>query len=176
MGTRVKNILLCGLIFLAPAFSATHADVVVYGGTAAGGVDSEPLRAVVWVERAPTTDVPQAFDTFRGGATLQLATATMDAATGDVTVGAPTDLSAACGLSGADVRGPSVSWDGSKLAFAARTSASTPLEITVSGLPARPRWPVRLALGLAALIVLAGIVFGRARADDDGTAPAPARS
>jgi hypothetical protein len=55
-------------------------------------------------------------------------------------------------------------------------AAATPLEITVSGLPARPRWPVRLALGLAALIAVAGVVFGRARADDDGTAPAPARS
>jgi hypothetical protein len=53
---------------------------------------------------------------------------------------------------------------------------SAPLEITVSGLPARARWPVRVALGLAALIVVAGLVFGRARADDDGTAPAPARS
>jgi hypothetical protein len=53
---------------------------------------------------------------------------------------------------------------------------TTPLEITVSGLPARPRWPVRVALGLAALIVIAGLIFGRARADDDGTASAPART
>ena len=53
---------------------------------------------------------------------------------------------------------------------------ATPLEVTITGLPARPRWPVRVALSLAALIVLAGVVFGRARADDDGTAPAPARS
>jgi hypothetical protein len=48
---------------------------------------------------------------------------------------------------------------------------ATPLEVTVTGLPARPRWPLRLALSLAGLIVLAGVVFGRARADDDGTAP-----
>jgi hypothetical protein len=53
---------------------------------------------------------------------------------------------------------------------------ATPLAVTITGMPARPRWPVRLALSLAALIVLAGVVFGRARADDDGTAPAPARS
>jgi hypothetical protein len=53
---------------------------------------------------------------------------------------------------------------------------ATPLSVTITGMPARPRWPVRLALSLAGLIVLAGIVFGRARADDDGTAPAPARS
>ncbi len=45
----------------------------------------------------------------------------------------------------------------------------------MSGMPSRPRWPVRLALRLAGLIVLAGIVFGRARADDDGIAPATAR-
>jgi hypothetical protein len=52
----------------------------------------------------------------------------------------------------------------------------TPFDVTISGLPARPRWPVRLALTLAALVVLAGLVFGRARADDDGSAPIPARS
>ncbi len=52
----------------------------------------------------------------------------------------------------------------------------TPFDVTISGLPARARWPVRLALSLAALVVLAGLVFGRARADDDGTAPASARS
>ena len=48
---------------------------------------------------------------------------------------------------------------------------ATPLEVTITGMPARPRWPVRVALSLAGLIVLAGVVFGRARADDDGTAP-----
>jgi hypothetical protein len=54
---------------------------------------------------------------------------------------------------------------------------STPLEVSVTGLPSRPRWPVRLALALAAGIVLLGIVFGRARAraDDDAAAPLPAR-
>jgi hypothetical protein len=49
---------------------------------------------------------------------------------------------------------------------------ATPLDVTVSGMPSRPRWPVRVALTLAGLIVLAGLVFGRARADDDGTVPA----
>jgi hypothetical protein len=47
---------------------------------------------------------------------------------------------------------------------------ATPLDVTVSGLPSRSRWPVRVALTLAGLIMLAGIVFGRRRADDDGTA------
>ena len=58
----------------------------------------------------------------------------------------------------------------------AAVAAGTPLDIRISGLPARPRWPVRLALALAGLIVLAGLVFGRARADDDGPAVQPARS
>ncbi len=102
--------------------------VAIAKGPGKGGVDAEPLRAVAWVERAPNTDVPQAFDTFRGGAVLQLAAATMDA-TGTVTIGATDDLGAKCGLAGADIRAPAVSWDGTKLAFAARTSADTPLAI-----------------------------------------------
>ena len=53
---------------------------------------------------------------------------------------------------------------------------SAPLQVTISGMPSRPRWPLRVALTLAGLIVLAGVVFGRARADDDSTAPASARS
>ena len=53
---------------------------------------------------------------------------------------------------------------------------STALDVRVTGLPSRPRWPVRLALGLAAGIVLLGVLFGRARADDDAGAPLPARS
>jgi len=53
----------------------------------------------------------------------------------------------------------------------------SPIDVTVSGLPSRSRWPLRIALTLAGLIVLAGVVFGRARADDDGdAAPVPARS
>lgn len=53
---------------------------------------------------------------------------------------------------------------------------AAPLAVTVSGMPARSRWPVRIALTLAGLIVLAGVVFGRARADDDAAAPDAARS
>jgi hypothetical protein len=53
---------------------------------------------------------------------------------------------------------------------------ATPLAVTISGMPSRPRWPVRVALALAGLFVLAGVVFGRARADDDGAAPDLARS
>jgi hypothetical protein len=95
---------------------------------AKGTITAEPLSGVAWIERAPNTDVPQAFDTFRGGAKLVLAAATMDAA-GVVTMGAEDDLGAKCGLSGADIRGPAVSWDGKKLAFAARANADSPLAI-----------------------------------------------
>ena len=99
---------------------------------AKGTIQKDPIRAVAWVERAPFTDVPQAFDTFRGGASLKLATATMDV-DGNVTLGAEQDLSAKCGLSNADVRGPAVSWDGNKIAFAARPSADAPLAIYTVG-------------------------------------------
>jgi hypothetical protein len=58
----------------------------------------------------------------------------------------------------------------------AAIAPGTPLDIRVSGLPARPRWPLRVALGLAGAIVLAGLLFGRARADDDGAAVQPART
>lgn len=98
-------------------------------GPSKGGIDTEPLKAVAWIERPPFTDIPQAFDTFRGGAVLQLATATMDPVTGDVTLGAGDDLGAKCGLSGADIRAPAVSWDGTKIAFAARPAAAQPFAI-----------------------------------------------
>jgi hypothetical protein len=102
----------------------------IAAGPAKGGVDTEPLRAIVYVSRPPNTDVPQAFDTFRGGATLHLASAAL-AADGTITVAGDTDVGAGCGLTGADIRGPAVSWDGTKIAFAARTSATTPLTIYV---------------------------------------------
>jgi hypothetical protein len=55
--------------------------------------------------------------------------------------------------------------------------AGTPIDVTVGGLPSRARWPLRVALTLAGLIVVAGLVFGRARADDDGDAVSvPVRS
>jgi hypothetical protein len=52
---------------------------------------------------------------------------------GELTTGAETDLGALCGLDPAltDARRPQVSWDGTRIAFAARTSESTPLRIYV---------------------------------------------
>ena len=103
-------------------------------GAAAGGVDKEALRAIVYVERPPNTDVPQQFDTYRPGATLHLASATL-AADGTVTLGADKDVTSGCGLSeaSADIRGPAVSWDGTQIAFAARASADAPLSIYTMG-------------------------------------------
>lgn len=101
-------------------------------GPSKGGVNAEPLTRIAWVERPPLLDVPQAFDTYRPGASLHLAAATLDAA-GAVTMTGDDDVTAGCGLdpATADLRGPAVSWDGTKIAFAARTSAATPLSIYV---------------------------------------------
>ncbi len=101
-------------------------------GPTAGGVDAEPLRGIVYVVRPPNVDVPQAFDAYRPGASLHLAPAILGA-DGDVTVLGDTDLTAGCGLASAsaDIRNPAVSWDGTKIAFAARTSADAPLAIYV---------------------------------------------
>ncbi len=110
-------------------------------GPAMGGVDAEPLRAIAYVSRPPNTDVPQAFDTYRPGASLHLVAATLPAnaatgANGAPTLGTDDDKTSACGLSTAtaDIRGPAVSWDGTKIAFAARASADTPLAIYVLSL------------------------------------------
>jgi len=101
-------------------------------GPSKGGVSAEPLTGVAWIERPPFVDVPQAFDTYRPGASLHLASATLDA-TGNVALGTSNDITSGCGLDAAtaDIRGPAVSWDGSKVAFAARTSAETPLGLYV---------------------------------------------
>ena len=70
-----------------------------------------------------TPDRPQDFDVFAGGASLHVAPATFTGARA-CTLGADqaVDLTA-CGLgSGPDVRRPAVSWDATKIAFAARAS------------------------------------------------------
>jgi hypothetical protein len=105
----------------------------IAAGPAGGGVNKNPIDAIVYVSRALNADVPQAFDTYRPGAALHLAQATMDATTGAVTVGADKDVTAGCGLdpATADIRHPAVSWDGTQIAFAARKGASSPLQIYV---------------------------------------------
>ena len=91
-----------------------------------------PLTALVYVRRpiSVTTDRLQDFDVYAPGAELRIVAATMGAG-GAITLGATTPVDAACGLdpATADVRRPTVSWDGSRVAFAARTSAAEPLAI-----------------------------------------------
>jgi hypothetical protein len=92
-----------------------------------------PLSAIVYVSRSmipATPDRAQDFDVFAGGATLHIAQATQ-AVGGAVTVGADSaiDLSG-CNLpAGSDIKRPSVSWDGTIIAFAGRASSSDPLSI-----------------------------------------------
>lgn len=97
--------------------------------------DGNGLSAIVFVRRspAPLPDTPQDYGTFAAGAELVRAAVTQDPTTGAITVGAEDSLSALCGLTPAssDVRRPSVSWDGTKIAFAARTSASEPYGVYV---------------------------------------------
>ncbi len=96
-----------------------------------------PMSAVVYVSRpigsqatATTGERPQDFDVYTPGADLHVAQVAVD--TSDMpTAGADTSITAKCGLdpSTADIRRPAVSWDGTTIAFAARSSASAPLQI-----------------------------------------------
>lgn len=91
------------------------------------------LSGIVFVRRgpAPGRDWVQDYGTFAGGAELMRVAATEDE-TGAVTVGAEESLSALCGLPAtADVRRPTVSWDGKRIAFSARASESVPLGVYV---------------------------------------------
>ncbi len=92
------------------------------------GVD--PLSAIVYVQRGNSTGPDQAndFDTYYPGAAIHVLAATLDAA-GNVVAGADKDVSAGCNVAGADIRRPAVSWDGKKVAFAARTSAGEPFSV-----------------------------------------------
>jgi len=95
-----------------------------------GELSSAPEpRAVVFVARPAGVGSPADFDTYRPGADLMWADASLDA-NGGVELGAARSLLAGCGLSGMlDVRGPAVSWDAKLIAFAVRSSASQPLRI-----------------------------------------------
>jgi len=89
-----------------------------------------PMSAVIYVQRPlGTVTRAQDFDLYSPGADLRRAAVTV-AADGAITAGAETSLTAGCGLgASADIRRPQVSWDGTKVAFAARASASEPLAI-----------------------------------------------
>ncbi|MEZ4221400.1 MAG: hypothetical protein R3B13_10785 [Polyangiaceae bacterium] len=93
-----------------------------------------PLSGIVYVKRPPTSgnDTPQDWDAYAAGADLILTSASQDSS-GNVTVGSSSSLLGQCGLTpaSADVRRPAVSWDGQRIAFAARSSASEPFKVYV---------------------------------------------
>jgi hypothetical protein len=96
---------------------------------AAGQVEADSLRGIVYVERPSGATGgggrPDDFDTFRPGARLVLRDLGIDAMGELTALGGETDLSAGCGLGGtADIRGPAVTWDGTRVGFAARSSAT----------------------------------------------------
>jgi hypothetical protein len=95
-----------------------------------GLAPAEVVSAVVWVNRPAGVGRPEDFDTYRPGATLRSASA-VSPPTGPLALGGDTELSASCGFPAgqADIRGPAASWDGTFVAFAARTSASTPYRL-----------------------------------------------
>lgn len=95
--------------------------------------DAEPLSAVVYVKRtrAAGKEAPQDFEVFAPGADLVRAPASLDAE-GRLSVQGGSSLLPLCNLSaGIDVRRPAVSWDGKKIAFAARTSETEPWRVYV---------------------------------------------
>lgn len=92
-----------------------------------------PLSGIVFVRRAPAP-LPnrlQDFERYAPGSDLRIVSANLDAQGQLSTQGDDTSLLAGCGLdpATADVRRAQVSWDGARIAFAARTSASTPLRV-----------------------------------------------
>lgn len=90
-----------------------------------------PLSAVVYVKRpVGSYKRVQDFDVYAPGADLRRVVVTTGV-DGRVTAGADTSLTSGCGLTSAsaDIGRPQVSWDGAKIAFAARSSASEPLAV-----------------------------------------------
>ncbi|MFO0713806.1 MAG: hypothetical protein U0353_28385 [Sandaracinus sp.] len=98
---------------------------------ARGELPSTPdPRALVWIERPRGLGTPTEFDVHRPGADLRIADVTLDA-DAHVTLGPSRSLLAGCGFDAAtaDVRAPAGSWDGTRIAFAARSSAAAPLRL-----------------------------------------------
>ncbi|HEX2670154.1 MAG TPA: hypothetical protein VHM25_04740, partial [Polyangiaceae bacterium] len=92
------------------------------------------LSGIVFVRRSPAAlpDLPQTFESYSPGAEVIRVAASLDQ-TNHVTVGAETSLSTLCGLPPAstDARRPTVSWDGTKIAFSARKSADSAFQVYV---------------------------------------------
>ena len=89
------------------------------------------LSAIVYVSRTIPggPDRAQDFDVYSAGASLHVASATL--AAGAITLGADAVVNTNCGLGAAtaDIRRPMVSWDGTKVAFAARSDGNGPLQV-----------------------------------------------
>jgi hypothetical protein len=86
-------------------------------------------RGIVFVARPEGVGGIADFDSYRPGADLLWADASSDTQ-GHLELSGARSLLSGCGLgSSVDVRGPAVSWDAKRIAFAARSSASQPLRI-----------------------------------------------
>jgi hypothetical protein len=99
--------------------------------SAARMANRAPFSGIVYVKRtaAPGPDGPQDYETYASGADLMKAPATL-APDGTLSVQPGSSLLGACGLTaGIDVRRPAVSWDGTQIAFSARTSATVPWKV-----------------------------------------------
>ncbi len=91
-----------------------------------------PLSAIVWVRR-PLGSVKRAqdFDVYAPGADLRRVGVAPGTDGSLAPLGAEKSLTAGCGLdpATADIKRPQVSYDGTKIAFAARASANEPLAV-----------------------------------------------
>jgi WD40-like Beta Propeller Repeat len=95
-----------------------------------GELEPGPAQLLAWVERPTDVGDVRDFDTYRPGADLLFGTLTLDGA-GRPSLTAGQSVLSVCGLDAAtaDVRGPAASWDGQRVAFAARSSASAPFRL-----------------------------------------------
>ncbi len=99
--------------------------------TARGEVSATSAPStVVWVARPAGTAAPTDVDSYLPGADLRVAAASFDAS-GSLALGPATSLLAGCGLvqATADIRSLAASWDGSHVAFSARTGLATPARL-----------------------------------------------
>lgn len=97
---------------------------------AEGKLNAGPNYGLVYVSRPVDVGDPRDFDTYRPGADLLFAGVSLDE-NGKPSLGESRSLLTGCGLdrATADVRGPAVSWNAKKLAFAARSTESAPLRL-----------------------------------------------
>ena len=104
-------------------------EAALAAGTVSAMAGTVPL---VFVARPPNADNLLQFDTYRGGADLKLADATVDASGAITAVGNIRSALGPCaGLAGqdADVRGPEWSYDSKSVVFAARVGAASGLDL-----------------------------------------------